>query len=260
MTRCPHIADTALWLDGEAGERAENIARHVLLCPVCKAHADTIRRFDFAAREAASRVKAPPALVERLNDLDAAQPVPSRAPLTRRRMFGGITAAASVAAVGSAALIHSTGSNDLPMAIFGDFATHIAADRKQDVSTTDVEALADWFRPKLPFTLPRLTSLSEFDLIGGRLCWFLDRRIAVFNFEHGGKALGLYLAEADGLTCLNKSLPAADKNPAIVSQDMLNGAFWRNKGLAHALAGEASADVIKEAIRILHPVTGLRTG
>ncbi len=252
MTACPHIMDTELWFDGEAGDQADAIARHIAICPTCKTHVDTVRRLDFAAREAATRLKAPSGLLDRLDDLDAAKPVRTSEPVNRRRLFGGFAAAASIAAIGSVATLRRARSEDLPMAVFGDFSTHLAADRKLDFTETNPQTVMDWFAPKVPFTLPRLASLSEMDLIGGRLCWFLDRRIAVFNFDRGGEALGLYVAEANGLSCLNKALPSATEQPASVSQGGLNGAFWRDASLAHALVGESTPDVIAYFADLMH--------
>jgi len=256
MTDCPHMADAELWHDGEAGVQAASIARHVAACAGCKAHIDSLRRLDFAAREAGARTKAPASLVSRLHDLEAARPaVPSvqtgPAVPSRRRLFAGFAAAASVAAIGAVAWRRG-GAGDMPVAVFGDFATHLAADRHLDLASSNPQAVTDWFAPKVPFDLPRLASLSALDLRGGRLCWLLDRRIAAFNYDRDGDALGLYLADATGLTCANKSLPTVDGAPAMLAQDGLSGAFWQHGGLAHALVGEPAPDVIARFAAQLH--------
>lgn len=260
MNECPHLLDAEMWLDGEADERASAIARHVAACPICKAHVETVRRLDFASREAGILVKAPEALLDRLNDLDAARPAletqtAQSQPVSRRWVFAGMTAAAaSVAAVTTIAWRSSTreAGEDLSLAVFGDFATHLDADRDLDLTETDARRVMDWFTPKVPFPMPQLASLSELDLIGGRLCWLLDRRIAAFNFNHGGKALGLYVADATGLTCQHAALPKVDEPPTLVTQERLNGAFWRDGDLAHALVGEPSLEVVEQFASLLH--------
>ena len=252
MTDCPHLLDTEAWLDGEAGDHADIYVRHIAMCPDCKAHVETVRRLDFAAREAALSVKAPASLLESLSDIDAASPASQ--PVTRRWMFGGVAAAASIAAIGAVAWRRSSG-NDLPMAVFGDFAAYIDADKHLDRTESNPQALMDWFSPKVPFPLPHLASLSELNLIGGRLCWLLDRRIAAVNFERDGERLGLYLTDASGLTCLNAALPSAGEPPITVSQDGLNGAFWRSGALAHALVGQSEANTIKRFAGLLHTYT-----
>jgi len=259
MTDCPHLSDAELWLDGEAGAQSDFIARHVAACPTCKAHIETLRRLDFAAREAGTRIKAPASLLERLHDLDAARPAasvaqPIPANVSRRRLFAGFAAAASVAAIGAVAWRRGD-SGDLPMAVFGDFATHLAADRRLDLTEANPQAVADWFSPKVPFTLPHLASLSDLDLRGGRLCWLLDRRIAAFNFDRGDQALSLYLTDARGLTCRNKMLPTVQDAPVILTQDGLSGAFWRDGDLAHALVGQPDTDVIAHFANQLHTYT-----
>lgn len=259
MNECPHLLDAEMWLDGEAGERASAIGRHVAACPTCKAHVETVRRLDFAAREAGILVKAPATLVERLNDLDAEKPAPEARPpqtnpINRRWMMAGFAAAASVAAV--TAVTWRSGARetgeDLSLAVFGDFATHLDADRDLDLIETNPQRVMDWFTPKVPFPMPQLASLSELDIIGGRLCWLLDRRIAAFNFDQGGKALGLYVADATGLICQHAALPKADEPPTLVTQNGLSGAFWRDGDLAHALVGEPSSEVVQQLAGRLH--------
>ena len=256
MTHCPHLSDAELWLDGEAGEQAGSIARHVAACPTCKAHVETMRRLDFAAREAGTRIKAPASLLERLNDTDAARPAvsavqPTPATPTRRRLFAGFAAAASVAAIGAVAWRQGE-SGDLPTAVFGDFATHLAADARLDLAESNPQAVTDWFSPKVPFTLPHLASLSELGLRGGRLCWLLDRRIAAFNFDRGGEALSLYLTDARGLTCRHKVLPKVDEPAIILTDGGLSGAFWRDGDLAHALVGQPAPEIIAYFADQLH--------
>lgn len=261
MTDCPHILDTELWLDGEAGEQADAIVRHIAMCHSCKAHVETVRRLDFAAREAALRVKAPPSLLSRLDDLDAAQPAPKDVGVSRRGLFAGFAVAASVAAIGSAAALRlRKNSADMSMPVFGDFATHLAADGRLDLAETNPQTVADWFSPKVPFALPRLASLSEVDLVGGRLCWLLDRRIAAFNYDRGGEAIGLYVADATGLTASNSELPSADEPALHISQAGLNGAFWRDGEIAHALVGQSAPDVIAHLSDLLHTYSAPQAG
>ena len=260
MTDCSHISDAELWLDGEAGERTEAIARHIAMCASCKSHIENVRRLDFVSREAAIRIKAPESLLNRLDDIDAAKPAPQSAPVSRRRLFAGFAAAASVAAIGSVAALRQRNSDDLSVAVFGDFATHLAADKHLDLTETNPQAVVDWFAPKVPFPLPRLASLSEVNLIGGRLCWLLDRRIAAFNYDRDGEALGLYVADASGLTCQHNALPGAADAPTRISQDGLHGAFWRDGQIAHALVGQSPPDVIAHLSDLLHTSSVLQAG
>ncbi len=255
MNECSRLLDAEMWLDGEAGEQADAIARHVAVCSTCKAHIETLRRLDFAAREAGTRVKATLDLTERLNDLDAARPAAQPVqPVSRRWMLYGGAAAASIVAVTS--FVWRSGNaedrGDLSLAVFGDFATHLDADRDLDLIETNPQRVMDWFAPKVPFPVPRLVSLSDLHLIGGRLCWLLDRRIAAFNFDQNGEALGLYVADATGLTCRHAALPGAGEPPILITQNGLSGAFWREGNLAHALVGEPSEEVIASLAEILH--------
>lgn len=254
MSDCPHINDAEMWLDGEAGPRADAIARHIAVCTTCKAHVETLRRLDFAARESAIRVKAPEGLVARLDDVDVARPAQQRQPVSRRWVLSGAAAAAAVAAIGSVVWQGRTrrDGNDFSLAVFGDFLTHLDADRDLDLVETNPQRVVDWFAPKVPFPMPRLASLSELELVGGRLCWLLDRRIAAFNFNRNGEALGLYVAEASGLTCQDTALPGIDLAPLLVSQNDLNGAFWREGDLALALVGQPASEVVADLADLLH--------
>lgn len=244
MTECPYRSDAEIWLDGEAGDRSGEIAAHIVRCADCTAHIDRQRDLDDALRGLAGMQQPSDALFIRMDEADirALRTVT----VTRRQLFAGGLAAASVAGLGSLALLQRRGAReDMPHAVLGDFATHIDADRKPDLIDTDSGRVMGWFESKVPFAMPQLARLSDFDLIGGRLCWLLDRRIAAFNFDRDGEALGLYLTESEGLSGPGgEELPDGTAQPIIVSEYGLTGAFWRSGTLAHALVGQPSLDVI----------------
>jgi len=80
----------------------------------------------------------------------------------------------------------------------------------------------------------------------------LDRRIAAFNFNQGDDAVGLYVAEATGLTCQHAALPKVDEPPMLVTQGRLSGMFWRDGNLAHALVGEPSPKAVAYLAGLIH--------
>jgi anti-sigma factor RsiW len=249
MTDCKHRLDVEAWLDGEAGEQTDTVAKHIAACAPCKAFVEMQRRFDFAARETALTVKAPPSLLSRLDDLDAEAPS-HVAPVSRRWTFGAVAASVSALAVGGTLLLRGGSDNEISHAVFGDFATHLDADRKPDLIESDPQRVLAWFAPKLPFSLPPIGALSEVELIGGRLCWLLGRRLAAVNFDRAGAAIGLYVAEAEGLSHNGSALPDGE-TPALIERNGLAAAFWRKNGLAYALIGQPPAPTISRLTDIL---------
>ena len=245
MSDCPQLIDAESWLDGEAGDRADEIARHIALCAACKAHVDALRRSDFVAREAMSTTPVPDHLLSRLDDIDAAAPVTQPRTISRRMALGGFAVAASVAGLGAFALSRNTANGDLPMAVFGDFATHIDADQKLDIVEANPMRITEWFSGKVPFPMPALASLTDLTLTGGRLCWLLDRRLAALNFEREGRGIGLYLTAEAGLTDHDGNrLPGPGSAPVSESLYGVNGVFWHDGTLAYSLVGQTPPDTI----------------
>ncbi len=228
MGDCERMIDVDALIDGEAGEEAAAIERHIRSCGICHAYAADIRRNDALLRRASQTSEPRDDLEERLFG-------PQRTPLpSRRLMFAGLGAAACLGGLG---LLVRAPSNvvepDFRDAVLGDFATYIAADKPLDIVASEAAKVVPWISARVPFVMPERVAPEGARLLGGRLCWLVGRRLAAFNFEVGMSPVGLYIAGADGLT----GLPDDGLREMSEGRDGLQGAFWRERGLAMGIVG-----------------------
>jgi len=241
MSECDRMIDVDALIDGEAGEDAATIERHIRACPACRAYRDDIRRNDALLRRAARGDAPDPALEARLF---GPSPGAGARPDRRRMLLGGLGVAACAAGLGlmlrpSSApdSPDSLAATDFRTAVLGDFATHIVADRPLDIEGSDTARVVPWVSARVPFVLPGRVTPEGTRLLGGRLCWLIGRRLAAFSFEVDDARIGLYVAGADGLT----GLLDEGAGPVASGRDGLQGAFWRDRGLALGLVGPVSA-------------------
>lgn len=236
MNHCDRMIDVDALIDGEAGEDAAGIERHVAGCAACRAYRASALRSDERLRRAARDRVPDAALEERLFG-------PARMPAHpgRRRVLTGLGAVAAGAA--GLGLILRPGTADAGAfcdAVLGDFATGIAADRPLDIVASEAEHLRPWAAARVPFVLPERVAPEGGRLLGCRLCWLVGRRLAAFSIEMQGTPLGLYIAGSDGLEGLPEAATGAA--PLLTGGDGLHGAFWRERGLASGIVGGVSAE------------------
>lgn len=81
-----------------------------------------------------------------------------------------------------------------------DLHTFVVSQRSLDVTSPDPQHLRQWFQGKVDFSLPLLPRQAGIaTLVGGRLCYFLDRRVASFMYTVDGHYLSLYVMLRQGL-------------------------------------------------------------
>ncbi len=245
MTDCPDFDAIAAYLDGEGTERVAEIKRHLAACEACKAMAAEIKLIDIAVRANATSTTAPDRLVDWIDERQSPKP----RTLSRRRALGGFAIAAGIAAVAFFLNRQSEPNLAMDTTLFKDFATLIAADGPLDFEDEDPETVIAWFKPRVPFKLPEMASLTEAELRGGRLCWILDRRWAALQLGNKADSACLYVAKADGLT-LDAGAPL-QADPAVLQEGGLTGAFWRSGDLAFGLVGDWSRQRLQQVAQVL---------
>lgn len=83
---------------------------------------------------------------------------------------------------------------------FHDFETYLAKDKATDIAETSMIQLAQWFGARLPFELPPVASAGEnASLVGGRLCWLMERRLASLSYESQDGSMVLYIMRSEGI-------------------------------------------------------------
>ncbi len=232
MNECERMIDVDALIDGEAGEQAADIERHIRSCETCHAYAVEARRSDAFLRRALGESEPQDDFEERLFG-----PPPAPVTTSRRQVMAGLGVAACLGGLGWFMRPSSPGDADFRQAVLGDFATYIAADKPLDIAASDVARVVPWISARVPFVLPEHVSPDGARLLGGRLCWLVGRRLAALNFEVGDTPVGLYIAGARGL----EGLPEEGARTVGDGRDGLRGSFWRDRGLALGVVGALSA-------------------
>ena len=232
---------------GEAGERAA-IGAHLDDCSGCAAELRAIEGTEQRMRHELAGERAPDDLWDRVMATiaadDAARP--------RGRRFGWpamamATAAASLAVllIAVVGLISLPGQQTVqPTALVvepvNDFITYRLSGRPLDVESADPAELAQWFTGKTEAGVPRdIPAPPGFRLVGSRLCYFLNRRLAALMYQSDAGLLSLYVMSDHDIV-----MPEARFDAAVgrtLSSHRVNdhtSLIWRNGGRVYVLVSD----------------------
>ncbi|NNE22218.1 MAG: hypothetical protein HKN11_06365 [Rhizobiales bacterium] len=162
----------------------------------------------------------------------------SRRRLNRRALLAG-TGGALAAGLAAFVIVPQLGKFDPVETFFHDYETFLLKDRALDVTASDMVQLAGWFGNRLPFALPPVSARQgDVRLVGGRLCWLLDRRLASLSYETAQGPVVLYIMSAKGIDA-----PAGRDKPEIghsVSWHRSAGKaslIWSSEELLYVMVG-----------------------
>ncbi len=123
---------------------------------------------------------------------------------------------------------------------FHDFETYLAKDKSIDIAETSMIRVAQWFESRLPFSLPPVGSGAErTSLVGARLCWLLERRLASLSYEDPKGSMVLYIMKGEGI-----GIPDGEDDPSIgknVSWHRSSGntsLVWRSGELLYVMVSQ----------------------
>jgi|GEM_PF-2785154 len=236
MSDCDRILDVDALIDGEAGDGVAEIERHIRDCTPCRMYWEAARHNDALLRRGAADIVPDPSLERRLFGPEQKQHS-ARPRASRRGILAGMSAAACLGGLGLMLRPSPGNAAEFRDAVLGDFATNIAADRPLDIVDSDPGHVMPWISARVPFVLPNRIAPEGAQLVGCRLCWLVGRRLAAFSIDVDETRVGVYIAGSEGLT----DLPGEGKPCAMAARDGLQGAFWRDHGLALALVGPIPA-------------------
>jgi len=188
------------FVDGELPpDDRRSIEQHLGGCEACQARVEQLRALTRAVRRDVRAERAPSDLWERIEaELPAAAESPSvaedpdvvkparwwREKVRPLALAASVVLLLGIAAAGVWWQLRSDYS--IVAAPVQDFTTYRLSERNLDVESADPEIIRAWFEEKLAFELPPIKArLAGFDLVGGRLCWFLDRRISALAYQRG---------------------------------------------------------------------------
>ena len=239
------------YVDGGCdAEESRLIRDHLASCTCCRVEVELISEVEGRMREAFLSDMPSVSLRQRV-DVILTRDRKLEAP--RERFAGGWQGALAaavilVALVGAAVTglgLYPPGASQAGVmtASIEELRTFIDSRRPFDIVSQDPLALRRWFAGKVDFTPPTAPVLSDLDLAGGRLCFFLDRRIAAYMYLADGHAISLYIMAEAGLSRPGGD-PARIAGMEVVVGELagFHGAFWRSEELAFALIADLPRD------------------
>lgn len=154
---------------------------------------------------------------------------------TRRRFIGASIAATLALGAGSAWLLKQTqSSSSLVAETVRDYETFQLRGGLLDVKASDSEDVMQWMSARLDFNLPAdIATSDEYAIVGGRLCSFLNRRLAFFHYQKNSRDLALYVMKARGL-----QIPAKGSLSVVTTDKGLSAVTWQRDDLVYVLLSE----------------------
>lgn len=240
-------------VDGAAGpeERAAALA-HRSRCLACDRFADWAGALNVALRAQAAERFDSGVLWARIS---AGLP---RASLWRRRRTA-IAAAALLALVIGGALVGQALRPSQPLVVaeaVNDFLTFRASGRTLDVSGPAPREVRDWLTARITFELPAgLRPPAGFRLLGGRLCSFLERRLASLHYARGTRIASLYVMEDDALALSRRGYRTIEGQRVLVAAHKgVTNLVWHSDGLVYVVVSDLGETAALEfAAAVLQP-------
>jgi anti-sigma factor RsiW len=120
-----------------------------------------------------------------------------------------------------------------------DLHTFVVSQRALDVVSSDPQHLRTWFLGKVEFPPPLLpTQFGRARLAGGRLCYFLGRRVASFMYTADGHYLSLYIMPRQGLPRPRPDVLLAQHRAAFHEMQGYTHVLWSQRDLLYSLVSD----------------------
>jgi len=243
------------------GELAAQIDAHLAGCEGCRQAAAVEARTSELLERQLPRHAAPADLKRRLAER-VARPAPA-APAPRRRrawvapLASALAAAAfvllAVRVVQPGFLRPSLGIADLVDEGVNDHLRVVASSHPVEIESGGIHQVKPWFTGKLDFA-PRVSFAGDdrFQLQGGSVGYFRDRKAAVFVFKVRLHTISLLVFRADGLPWPTRGLERVGPlSVAAESSRGFNVLLWRDGELGYCLVSDVGrADLDALAVRI----------
>lgn len=238
------------FVDGEIPpEKVRHIEAHLDGCAACQTRVDQLCALTAIARRDLGRERAPSDLWSRIETQlpSVAEPQREIPVAWLRRHIRPLALAASVALLlgisAGAAWWQFRSDYAVIAAPVQDFTTYRMSGRSLDVESSDPSIIQAWFQEKLAFEMPPIKArLAGFDLVGGRLCWFLDRRISALAYQRGDAKISVYVM-ADHDLALPEAIfePELSISRSIHEVDEVNAMIWHHEGMVYSVVSDLKA-------------------
>jgi anti-sigma factor (TIGR02949 family) len=219
------------FLDGALDSTtSDGIQDHLHTCRHCRHEVAGVASLEDRLRAVLRNEPVPATLWSRIT-ADLEHQGCSAAPATRRRMLRAwlIPAAA-------ACLVLALGWAWFTVQ---DLHTFVVSQRALDVVSSDPQHLRTWFLGKVEFPPPLLpTQFGRARLAGGRLCYFLGRRVASFMYTADGHYLSLYIMPRQGLPRPRPDVLLAQHRAAFHEMQGYTHVLWSQRDLLYSLVSD----------------------
>lgn len=207
------------FVDGECNaDEGGMVSEHLEHCAACRERVDGLRKLNRTITASLGEVKAPGDLWQRIEARLPENPDDHR-PLKAKSRFRQPVWQMAIAASVVMMLALPAGltwqwmqqDDSIIAAPIQDFSTYRDSGRSLDIASRDPDIIRSWFASRLTFEAPKLKAkVAGFDLVGGRLCWLLERRLGAFAYQRGEQSLALYVMTAHDI-----ALPSSTYDPEL---------------------------------------------
>ncbi len=236
------------FVDGEcSADEEQMISDHLEQCVACRQRVDDLRTLNKTVKASLSEVKAPNDLWQRIEarlpeSLDDHRPAKAKTWFRQPVWQMAIAASLLVMLALPAGLTWQWMKQDdsIIAGPIQDFSTYRDSGRSLDIASRDPNTIQSWFASRLTFEAPKLEAeVAGFDLIGGRLCWLLERRLSAFSYQRGDQSLALYVMTAHDIALPNSTYdPELGISLSIHEVDGLRTMIWRRGELVYTVVSD----------------------
>ncbi len=240
--------DLEAFVDGEcSADEKRMISDHLDHCATCRQSVEDLRTLNRTIKAGLSDVKAPSDLWKRIEvrlpeSLDDHRPTQSKAwynqPVWQMAMAASLLI--MIALPAGLTWQWMKPANSIIAAPIHDFSTYRDSGRNLDIASRDPTTIRSWFASRLTFEAPKLEAkVAGFELVGGRLCWLLERRLSAFSYRRGDQSLAVYVMTAHDI-----ALPSSAYDPELGISlsthevDGLRTMIWRKGELVYTVVSD----------------------
>lgn len=166
----------------------------------------------------------------------------------RRKLRWGLPAAMAVAAAALWVVLQPgplAPVDPLVVEAVNDHLRVVYAERPLEVERGGMHQVRPWFTGRLDFApVLNFDGDAEFELSGGSVGYFIDRKAAVFVFKHRLHTISLLEFRAAGLRWPSRG-HAPDASPVQARRDGFNVLWWRDGDLGFALVSDAQTATLQ---------------
>jgi len=147
-------------------------------------------------------------------------------------------------AIGSLTMLSPSSNQYLPVVseTLRDFESYRLLGKPLDVNQKDTPDMLQWMAAELEFQLPeKVYPPQGYRVSGGRLCSFLNRKLAFFQYESDTDAVAMYVMKSHGL-----ELPAIGSYQTSTTNSGISTVTWTRDDLVYVIVSELP---VKQAIQ-----------